>query len=282
MPEPKPLPVSPVHDLSRSSIFRREPTQAPLSTPSLPVLERVTNVTADASDQPSDINAKEIKKTKKRRKLFARKKRRHDNPLPALPQSADATPRPYIPYLDAEDKKVAPLPVKASKRKPKAPKWLLYAPALIIFLIGSGILAAEPVGRLIEPKSPFSDKTKIQFSFPLYYPTKPPTGYKIELGSIKAAEDQPVLLMGLSNENGQSFIITQQDQPDGLTLDKLKEVTKETQSIGSVLGEAITGSTDDKQITNVLTGDTWIIITSPKGQLDTTQLNQILGSLKEG
>lgn len=285
-PAAKPEPVTPVHDLSRSSMFKRQPDtlQAISAAPQLPAQERETEAVPPTPDvaAPYPTPVATPAATKKKRSFYLKRKAKAKKTPAAPQQAAAASPQPYIPYLPDNETKASVRPAKAAKRKRRPKKWLLYAPAVIFFLIGTGILAAKPVKSMLEPKSPFTEQTKVQFGFPLYYPVRPPSGYKIELDSIKAAEGEPVAVMGLSNGSGQSFTITQQDQPGGLTTDDLKEVTPETRPVTSPYGQAVTGSTKDRDITNILTGETWIIITAPKGLLDAFQLERVVMSLKKG
>lgn len=152
--------------------------------------------------------------------------------------------------------------------------------ALVITLVGGAFLWKGPISNALKPKSPFNEELSRQLEIPLYYPTKLPGTYKIELGSITQPESS-VVLYAASNNEGKKFNISLQKQLASMDLDTIYSTLSGVREIDTKYGKVKTGvSEDGMQITNVLTGQTWVIITSYKDAMSDSDLRMVIDSLE--
>jgi hypothetical protein len=175
-----------------------------------------------------------------------------------------------------------PIAPKA-KRKLSIPFKKLALGLSSVIVVGSlGFGAFFGISRLLEPRSPFTSDVTKQVIFPLYFPTDLPAGYKIELDSVRKAEDAPVILLGISDENNQRITISQQKQPSGLNFENLNKLLTEARQINTQFGNITIGVSDtETEIANVLTGDTWILISTPKNSLKDADYDALIRSFRQ-
>lgn len=172
-------------------------------------------------------------------------------------------------------------PTQTQKRA-RLRKWLIIFFSLFLLLMLVGLIRALTTDE-ITSASPFSDELKNQYSYPLYYPTTLPEGYKIESRSIYASNDTNKLLMNISNTEGDDAVITQQSQLPGLTYNKLSREYTESRELSTPFGKLKVGVTaEDKEVTDVLTGETWIVISADSSLLTDIEFNNLIQGLIKG
>lgn len=146
---------------------------------------------------------------------------------------------------------------------------------------GGYLLWRGPISGLLEPKSPFSTKIQENMGVPLYFPTKLPGSFKIETDSITQPEGG-VVLYAITDDDGKRINITLQKQPGGISLDPLYAALQNARDIQTKFGSIKTGTTSENvDVTNILTGKTWVLINTPKDTLKDEQLISLIDSLKE-
>lgn len=181
--------------------------------------------------------------------------------------------------------KQAPTPKQKPAAASKPKKGLMKAVLAVLCLgaaIAGGILLWQgPVSSLLQPRSPFSNDILEQLGVPLYFPTKLPGTFKIETDSVTRPEND-VVMFTITDDEGMRINITLQRQPEGINLDPLYAALTNMQDLQTKFGVVKTGTTSEQiDMTNLLTGRTWIIINTPAGTLDTVQLTNLINSLRE-
>jgi hypothetical protein len=157
---------------------------------------------------------------------------------------------------------------------------ILFSLFLLLTLVGS---IRTLTTNEVRSASPFSDELKNQFSYPLYYPSRLPEGYKIESRSIYASTDTNKSLMNITNTEGGDVVIAQQSQLPGLTYDKLSRDYTESRQIPSPFGTLKVGITaDNKVVADVLTGETWIVISGESSLFNDASFNDLIQGLVKG
>lgn len=154
---------------------------------------------------------------------------------------------------------------------------------LLLVLVGAGIyIARGPISEFLAPPSPFVGKVKGS-SYPPYYPTRLPEGFKIELESISQPEGESAIVYSLSNEVGQKVFISLQAKPEGLDQSKLEALLTETRDVETKYGRFKVGKSDiDTEMGNIITDKTWIIVSSDPSLLSDEQFDGMLKSFRVG
>lgn len=167
--------------------------------------------------------------------------------------------------------------------KPRLRKHLVVMPIVVISLISVVALVAikkDSLLGLFTPNSPFSEEVAGAIDTPLYYPTKLPGTYKMEINSIVQPEED-VVVYAITDETGKKLNISLQKQPEGINLDPLYAVLSNVRTLNTDLGEVRVGKSDDNlDIVNILTGQTWIIINSGSGTISDQDLTTVINNLK--
>lgn len=133
---------------------------------------------------------------------------------------------------------------------------------------------------VLQPKSPFSEEMTSKMEVPLYYPTKLPGTFKMELGSIVQPEDKAVVY-AITDEVGKKVNVSLQRQPQDINLDPFYAVLSDIKEVDTKFGKVKVGKSEENiDIANVLTGQTWIIINSASGTLDDAALATIIDGLR--
>lgn len=191
-----------------------------------------------------------------------------------------ATPRP--PRSPLKSTPAARIPATPKPRMKRGLKVFLIIFAIVIIAAPLFYLAWRgPIQALLLPKSPFSAEQQEKMGIPLYYPTKLTGTFKFELNSITQPESD-VILYAITDDTGKKINMTIQKQPEGISLDPLYAALQNIQDLDTQFGSAKTGtSTEGIDITNILTGKSWIIINAQKDTITQDELIQLINSLKE-
>lgn len=244
-------------------------------------------------EQPKPVHKPKQPNAKPRRHLLKSFRRNTSKPKqPQQPVETKQQIKPVTPVMNIApsiDKPVAPVTSKKAK-KPKETKKSIgigYKKLLLgfgVFILIGTLGAASVWGsyNLLQPKSPFTNSAAKDMGFSLYFPTDLPNGYKIELNSVKRAEDNPVILLGISNDNNQRITISQQKQPDGLNFDSLQKLLTDTRQVQTRFGTVSIGkSNGDTEIANILTEDTWILVSAPKDSVSSQDFDNLVKSFRQ-
>lgn len=129
---------------------------------------------------------------------------------------------------------------------------------------------------------PFSAEQRSTVAFQLYYPSRLPTPYYVDMASLGRTE-QSVVTMRITDGKGkgQYFILTQQRLPGSVNLEALYESFGGRTNFKSSLGQATTGTIDEgkTRIVSLVSQDkTWILVQSPS-DVDLEVLQKSLQSL---
>ena len=140
--------------------------------------------------------------------------------------------------------------------------------AVALLLIIAGLFWQKQSQR-----TPISSYKK-QLSFPLYYPSELPVGYKIVTSSINSSDG--VLLFAIKN-NGTEITISEQSMPDQLQSFKVDGFN----TVATPVGAMLIGSTSDSPSAIITTEKTLITIKGDKqaGRELVTTLGQKLRKL---
>ncbi len=179
-----------------------------------------------------------------------------------------------------------PAPAK-TKRKRKLKKTsvalMVILPIVITASVFGVFLLKSPIADMLKPPSPFNSDLAGKMGVPLYYPTKPPKGYKIETNSITQPETD-VVIYAMTDDNDHKLNISIQKQPKDIDLGTLLAVMKDPRDLDTKFGKVKVGGTPEEgssvEIANVLTGESWVIITSDKGTITDQDLTGVINSLE--
>lgn len=210
------------------------------------------------------------------------------SPPPDLRQTAAHASKAPAPARSADRRTLTEKPAAAATaQEPAAQKKgnkRMAAAVVLLLVVVSGLSAAAFafLPQLTTPGNPFDASLREEMGIPLYYPTKLPTGYKMELGSISRPETD-VVLYAVSNEAGQRFNVTLQKQPADIDLEPLYATLKDIHEISTTTFGSVkvgTSSSENIVIANILTGKTWIIVSGNTETLTDTLLKDIIDSLR--
>lgn len=194
------------------------------------------------------------------------------------------TPAPAS-YVSPKQPEPLALPLPERTRQSSGfKKRYVVMPILIVALGLGGFFLKQPIASLMAPPSPFSEQLIQNIGFPLYYPTKLPAGFKIELNSIEASHGVAVYV--ISDDSGKIINLSMQEQIESLSLDSAVQslkATKNSRKMITPVGEAVIGINEEegRQFISVLTGKTWILMSTPENTLNDTDLDLFLKSLKQ-
>lgn len=195
--------------------------------------------------------------------------------------SAAKPPTNLVQHKPHRQSPVAPTRPRTSQKENKVSKrTFLVLPATIIAILAGFFLWNGPISGLLEPKSPFEPELQEKVGIPLYFPTKLPEGFKIETNSISQPESN-VVIYAVSDDTNQKITISLQRQPEGINLDPLYENLSSINETDTQYGTVKVGKSEDNiYMANVLTGETWVIITSQNNILDTETIKTIVNNLR--
>lgn len=169
-----------------------------------------------------------------------------------------------------------PPPKKAKKiiYSLKAKKLLLVIIIIILAAVGGYYLYKQ-----LSTPSPIPKSITSSVSFPIYYPSELPKGYKLNTESFNT--NGRVVTYYFSNNAGQNISISQQAVPANFDFDNFnKKRILGSKEILTPVGKATIGQSSERNVASVITDKTWILVSAPS---DTTaaQLETIVKSLKE-
>lgn len=187
-----------------------------------------------------------------------------------------ASPRSPKPQNDRLNSSLEPKKQARSRTK------LVVGLATIAVVTMTGVFGLRgPVASLLSPGQPFSTEQRERMNTPLYYPTKLPGSFKIEVDNI-AMPDSGVLIYAISDDQGRQISVTLQTQPNDLTLEPLYAALKNVSSIETKFGNIQIGTTEENtDMVNILAGQTWIIISSKANILKADEIKLIVDSLQK-
>lgn len=209
------------------------------------------------------------------------------SPEQSAPKHVHTPQRPVERHDAQSEPSPAPVFKPAAKQPqqkslPKINKKLIAAPlAGLIIVAGAFFIWNGPLAAVLKPQSPFSEEVLgAMTSTPLYYPTKLPGSYKLELNSITQPESS-VVVYAITDDEGKKINVSLQAQPKNMTLEPLHKALTDLRKTETKFGTITTGTSEDGiDISNILTGQTWVIITSQKGVLSSDELKLIVNSLE--
>lgn len=170
-------------------------------------------------------------------------------------------------------------PAPVSKKGRYTRSVILFA-VLACLLAGGVLLWRGPLSKSIRPRSPFSSEISQAVDAPLYFPTKLPGSFKMELNSITQPEPS-VVVYTITDEQGRTVNVSMQKQPANLALDPLYNALTDARSLNTKFGTVKTGVlSEDMEVTNILANGTWIIITADRGVVQPEELELIIQNLE--
>lgn len=210
----------------------------------------------------------------------AKTPRPKQRPERAAPRPASKDDGNIFRSIDMEERK----PTKKRRSTPRPSlnisKKLLFIPLVALLAIGGFFLWKGPISSLLQPSSPFSKEVQQSAGITLYFPSKPPTGFKIEIGTITQPE-KGVVMFAMTTDDGKRIVMNQQQKPENISLDPLYAVLKDVKPVQTKYGEVKIGTSEDGiTVANVVIENTWIIINSSDGSLNTESLKTIVDGLK--
>src|SRR5690606_2194053 len=113
------------------------------------------------------------------------------------------------------------------------------------------LLASTAQGSLFSPPSPFTAEQKNNMGAPLFYPTKMPGTFKIEIDDTNKKADNGVFMYVISNDDGKFVTINQQSTPQEVNIDDLFSGLSDTRDIRTPIGTAKSGL--DEETSKVIT-----------------------------
>lgn len=137
----------------------------------------------------------------------------------------------------------------------------------------------QPILALLKPKSPFSQELVDKMKIPLYYPTKLSNGYKMEINSITQPENN-IVLYAITNDSGKKINISIQKQPEDINLEPLYKNLSNSRDLKTKFSSAKIGDSDNMTISNIMTGQSWLIITTEKNTLNDSEFTNLINSLE--
>lgn len=205
-------------------------------------------------------------------------------PAPPKQQPKPATPPPQAiekPSLPARrERQDIATEIEPTARKNGTRKLALATSLLILAAIAVTAGAFKFLPQLSSPSSPFDQALREEAGIPLYYPTKLPAGYKMELGSITQPESG-IILYAISDDSGQRINITLQKQPANINLEPLHATFQNARDISTQFGSVKIGTTEEGLgMANILTGQTWVIISGNPATLNDATLTEVINGLK--
>lgn len=176
----------------------------------------------------------------------------------------------------------APTTKQSRTNKPKSKKKVVAFGLVSIVLVFGLMAVARPAVSIIFPSSPFSKDLALGAGYPLLYPGKLPSGYKIDKSSINKSTNG-VIVYALKNSEGKVINVSLQQQPQSLNLKPLYDTMQNIRTVETPAGETTVGITQDNMLTsNTLSGSVWVIIRAQPDTVKDQEIDAMLKSLKQG
>lgn len=112
------------------------------------------------------------------------------------------------------------------------------------------------------PKSPFTTDIRSSVSFPLYYPTKYPSGYHLDPASISSNGQAVLYQVKGDSTDALTIFVSIQAKPTGMNFDDFynKHLTEPTSHITSN-GPVVVGTDSRGTFGGLLTKNDWVLVT---------------------
>lgn len=167
---------------------------------------------------------------------------------------------------------------KKTRRMPVAT--MLSVMLVIVAISASLVTLRKPFMALIKPNSPFTEELATKMKIPLYYPTRLPNSFKLELDSITEPQ-AGVLLYSLSNNDGKKVSITIQKQPDNMESILSSDNFTDSRELKTKFNNTrISKSKDGSTVVNIMTGQSWLLMTLNEDLLTDKDITSIVNSLE--
>jgi len=165
------------------------------------------------------------------------------------------------------------LPPQPAVRPSRARRRLLIALTAVIALAIAAI-GAFMIYRRGQQPDPLPQSVTRQVTFPLYYPTRLPAGFRLEPESASATNQ--VVTFAISAPEGKQVVISQQPTPSDFDFENfyLNSLFGAKEVI-TPLGKAVIGQINDDTFASIVTDETWIIINAPAG-LPADQMQRLI------
>jgi hypothetical protein len=191
------------------------------------------------------------------------------------------TPRPVS---NAQPLTYAPIEQQAqhsTKKRSLRPLFIILFIAIFFSTISTlGYTQRHTILAFLSPPSPFTAEHKSKVNFPLYYPTKLPKGFLIELDSISQPQEN-VLAYNISDETGNAIQVVEQAFSQTVDLDALLASYQPLEKFELSNGNAVAGTNKDGEIvTHFTNGKTWITLTAYSSSTSLEDIKLLLNSLK--
>lgn len=137
-------------------------------------------------------------------------------------------------------------------------RWLAAASILLTVLL----VASLAYRYLHKAPSPIPTSVTESATYPLYYPSSPPKGYRIDEGSFRASNQ--VVIYAVSKENGPSMAVSIQPKPNNFDFNDfhIKKLTG-SKEILTQSGKAVIGVYNDRTVGSLVTDKSWVLVTAP-------------------
>ena len=148
---------------------------------------------------------------------------------------------------------------------------------LVFSLVGITVFGAYMTILLLHsrPTIPVPRAISSQVDFPLYYPTKFPSGFSLDTNSF--SQSNKVVTYTVSYEGNKKLIFNIEVRPTNFDFEGFQSnATK----ISSSIGDAYVGSLGKNTVISITTEKSWIFIGVPS-PIDTPALEVILQHLKQ-
>ena len=140
------------------------------------------------------------------------------------------------------------------EKKPIKRPVVLAASALLLLAMAVTLVLLQTGGS-----SPFPKKIREQVTYSLYYPSKAPSGWKVEKSSI-AAGDQSVTYQVIYDDSDK-FVVSVQPIPANFDFAAFKKKFYTTDEFTTDIGTVLVGEVGSSLIASIRTSDgSWILI----------------------
>ncbi len=145
--------------------------------------------------------------------------------------------------------------------------------AITIIGVGSGIYLSQ------RTRNPFPVAISDSVTFPLYYPSKLPSGYHVDPSSFKG--NNQAVLYSLVKANSPSIAISVQTKPSGFDFDDFKnKQLRGTKTVPTDAGDAVVGLYAERILGSLLTDKSWVLVNG-SSKVSAKDIQTIVKSLRE-
>lgn len=164
---------------------------------------------------------------------------------------------------------------KAKAKKRRFPKRLVLTVLILGLLIGAGAWAYPKYLH----QSPFPSDIRSKAAVGLFYPSKLPAGYSINISSIHL--DSGVITYAATN-GSLRIVFTIQPAPTAFDFQAfIQKYLKDVQPISTAYGQAFIGQNQDRSLGSLVSGSSWFILSTNNAQITQDNLRLIISHLKK-